>query len=272
MRVLAIDTAGPTLGLALVEDGKVILSRDDATGLHHTDNLLPRIDAIISDARWTARIDGVSVASGPGSFTGLRIGVATAKAIAFASGASLVFVDTLDGLAYSEEVTSGRALVYDDSIGGAATAESVEDGGAFDAIVPVLDARKGRFYTALFLPSGITTTAEAQATGKEKAPQRVFLRDIEDRDISLETLKILLEPTATAVFPGSDAAQVAEALGYQDRTTIRGSGVIGVGILGYHKIVSGATADPYDGPFYLREVDIGQRKKGPRFSLCCKQL
>lgn len=239
MRILAIDTVGPTLGLALVENGAVVVSREDADGLRHTENLLPRIDAIVSETGWPRPLDGVCVSSGPGSFTGLRIGVATAKAIAFAWDVSAAFVNTLDGLAYSEE-----SLRRDD-------AKPV------DAIVPILDARKGRYYAALFAHRPLEAVDD---------PDRAFIRESDDRDVSIEEVAAFLGSATSVAFPGPDSILVADTLGYANTTVVRGSGVVGVGVLGYRRIESGVVAGAYDGPFYLREGDVGERKRGPRFA------
>ena len=171
-RVLAIDTSGPVLGLALWENDSFVAGVENTAGMRHTENLLPHIDKLVSDAGWRSCIDVVAVARGPGSFTGLRIGMATAKAIAFAGDIPVVSVGTLDAIAQTERY------------------HRIAAGTAFpEAVVPVLDARKQRFYTAVF-------------THSTSADGAVSLRRItEDFDISYSEIIARTEGFALAPFP-----------------------------------------------------------------------
>ncbi|MFT5727980.1 MAG: tRNA threonylcarbamoyladenosine biosynthesis protein TsaB [Desulforhopalus sp.] len=102
--ILAIDTATPATSLALTrgtsKDGEVLASLGLSSNVTHSRRLLTSIEWLMAevDLGWTD-IDGIGVSLGPGSFTGLRIGMATAKGLAMASGLSLIGVSTLDSLA-----------------------------------------------------------------------------------------------------------------------------------------------------------------------------
>ena len=99
-RILAIETATQMLGLALFEDGKlrVEIARDVAG--RHAERLLPELAQLLESLDWQpGDLDGIAVSIGPGSFTGLRVGVATVKGIAFGGTPSVVPVSTLAGLA-----------------------------------------------------------------------------------------------------------------------------------------------------------------------------
>lgn len=127
--VLAIDTATELLSIALLtgRDGEQrrYIYRQDA-GLKHGSNLLPVLDWMLKQAQVRPAALGLVVCcDGPGSFTGLRIGLATAKGLAAAAGARLVVVPTLDALAWPQHAWPG-------------------------IVVTAIDARKQRFYSALY--------------------------------------------------------------------------------------------------------------------------
>ena len=100
MITLAIDTAGKTAGIALLRDGKLLYECCLAAGLTHSETLMPLIDTGLRLTGLTpADIDLYAVNAGPGSFTGLRIGLAAAKGMAFAKNTPCAPVSTLEALA-----------------------------------------------------------------------------------------------------------------------------------------------------------------------------
>jgi tRNA threonylcarbamoyladenosine biosynthesis protein TsaB len=126
MRLLAVETSTPTGAVALLEDGRVVAESRLSVEGTHGGRLLATIDGLLGAAGWTVRgLDGLAIAVGPGSFTGLRIGISTVKGLAFATGTPLVAVPTLPALAWS--------LPF-----------------AAYPLCPVLDARKGEVYAGLF--------------------------------------------------------------------------------------------------------------------------
>lgn len=130
MKVLAVDAAGKSLSLAIAEEDKLIASATLNVGLTHSQRLLPMLAALLdSAAMQVGDMDMVAVVNGPGSFTGLRIGIATAKGLAEAAGKPLVTVSTLEAEAYA-----ARGM------------------GAY--ICPLLDARRNEVYTALYDETG----------------------------------------------------------------------------------------------------------------------
>ena len=125
MNALAIDTCTESLGLALTAGGNlyVQVSRE---GLRHAQTLAPQIGDLLERAGVAAReLDVVVAAAGPGSFTGLRIGLATARGIARAACCLSVGVPSLDAMAWHLRRYPGL-------------------------VVPVIDARKRRLYAALY--------------------------------------------------------------------------------------------------------------------------
>ena len=99
-RALAIETSGRTGSVAVAKDGDVLAEETFPHGLKHAAGLVPMIDRMCREAGWGPRdIEEVYVSAGPGSFTGLRVGVTVAKTLAFATGANIVSVPTVEVLA-----------------------------------------------------------------------------------------------------------------------------------------------------------------------------
>jgi len=119
------------MGALALLDGETLIAESRVNvAVTHGERLLAAVDTLLTGARWrVADVDALAVAIGPGSFTGLRIGVSTVKGLAFASGKPVVAVPTLDALAWN--------LPY-----------------AACPVCPLLDARKGEVYMALYLTRG----------------------------------------------------------------------------------------------------------------------
>lgn len=126
MRVLAIDSSGLTATVAIVEDDQTIAEYTTNYKKTHSQTLLPMIDEMVRMVDVDLKeIDAIAVAGGPGSFTGLRIGSATAKGLGLALDKPLIHVPTVDAMAYS---------MY----------------GCEDIICPIMDARRKQVYTGLY--------------------------------------------------------------------------------------------------------------------------
>ena len=126
MTILAIDTTGPSAGVALLRNGRVVSSFRRSAGLTHSETLMPMLETVLSGEGLSPKdIDRIACAVGPGSFTGVRIGVCAAKGIAEATGCEVCAVDALEALAYAHK-------------------------GFHGVICPVLDARRGQVYGAAF--------------------------------------------------------------------------------------------------------------------------
>ena len=102
MRVLAIDSSGLTATVAVVEETQTVAEYTINYKKTHSQTLLPMIDEVVKMTELDlGTIDAIAVAGGPGSFTGLRIGSATAKGLGLALNKPLIHVPTVDGLAYN---------------------------------------------------------------------------------------------------------------------------------------------------------------------------
>lgn len=156
MLVLAIDSATPVAGVALLSEERLIKEVFVNHRQTHSQTLMLLVDQVLKEAEvGLCDLDALAVSRGPGSFTGLRIGLATAKGLAMGSGKPLVGVPTLDALAYNAVLFKG-------------------------VICPVLDARKQEVYTALYRSDGITM--ERMSEYCACSPQ-ALVQDIERRGI-----------------------------------------------------------------------------------------
>ncbi len=126
MRVLGIDTSTTFGSIGLIEEGRVVAECLLDAPITHSERLLTAIEGILQQSRRAVwEVDGWAVSLGPGSFTGLRIGLSTAKGLAYATGKPILGIPTLDALA--SQVGPTPYLVC-----------------------PMLDARKKEVYTALY--------------------------------------------------------------------------------------------------------------------------
>ncbi|HXE54444.1 MAG TPA: tRNA (adenosine(37)-N6)-threonylcarbamoyltransferase complex dimerization subunit type 1 TsaB, partial [Tepidisphaeraceae bacterium] len=99
-RGLAIETSGRISSVAIVEDGRVLGEDQFPHGLQHAAEIIPRIDRLCRSHDWApADLRELYVSAGPGSFTGLRIGITLAKTLALATGAKIVAVPSVRVLA-----------------------------------------------------------------------------------------------------------------------------------------------------------------------------
>lgn len=99
MKVLGIDTATEVLGVALTENKELVIESRSNIRRAHAEKLILTIEKILNEVKLKPKdLDGIAVSTGPGSFTGLRIGLAAVKGLAFAAGIPVVSVPTLDAL------------------------------------------------------------------------------------------------------------------------------------------------------------------------------
>lgn len=122
--LLSMDSSAVTASVALTDGDEIIKNEFVNSGLTHSETLLPMITRVM-DGRKYSELDGIAITAGPGSFTGVRIGVATVKGLAFNDDISCYSVSTLEAIAYN--FVDKNAVVC-----------------------AVMDARRMQFYNALF--------------------------------------------------------------------------------------------------------------------------
>ena len=101
MKLLALETSAKAASCAVLEDGVPVASAWQCTGLTHSRTLLPMAEDMLRSSELRIEdMDAIAVAAGPGSFTGLRIGVAAVKGLAWAAEKPCIPVSTLEGMAW----------------------------------------------------------------------------------------------------------------------------------------------------------------------------
>lgn len=157
MKYLTIDTTTKVTAVSLAEDGRLIAEGFLHTAKTHSERLIPMLDQLLTAASWTLQdLEMIGVVRGPGSFTGIRIGIATAQGLAQVLKLPLLAVLSLDALAWAG---LGR----------------VED------IVPILDARKNEWYTARYRWAKGNEKAEC-LTPPQAIPTDLWLKNLRDLD------------------------------------------------------------------------------------------
>lgn len=162
MKVLALDTTGLVASAAIVDENKTIAEFTTNFKKTHSQTIMPMIEQLCKIVELDlSQLDYIACASGPGSFTGLRIGAATAKGLAHGLDKNIIPVPTLDGLAYNISLSN-------------------------KIVVPVMDARRNQVYTALYSCSdGFKRISDYMACHidelinmvSEKGEKAVFLGD-----------------------------------------------------------------------------------------------
>ena len=178
MRILAIESSAVTASVAILEDDTLVAEYTINHKMTHSQTLLPMIDEMVKMVEADLNtIDAIAVAGGPGSFTGLRIGSATAKGLALALDKQIVSVPTVDALAYNLW-------------------------GSADVVCPLMDARRQQTYTGLYdfadgrmntiLPQCVVMIEEIVDQINELGRRVIFLGDGVDvfRDYINEHVKV----------------------------------------------------------------------------------
>ncbi len=136
MNVIGIETATRAAGVALVSEEKILAEITQDSRLTHSETLLPHIEKVL-EISGVEKIDAVAVSIGPGSFTGLRIGLAAAKALAYAWQIKIIGIPTLQAIAYHFPTAV--------------------------TVLPMIDAQKNRAYVQAFRNCAALSDIEVRA-------------------------------------------------------------------------------------------------------------
>lgn len=146
MRILAVDTSSAVASAAVVDGEKLVSEEILNNKLTHSQTIMPMIKSVLEKSEMTVKdIDAFVVVNGPGSFTGLRIGISAVKALAHAADKPCIAVSTLEAMAYN--------FPFEDKL-----------------ICPIMDARRGEVYNAVYRYNG-------KAMEEVRAPRALTIQE-----------------------------------------------------------------------------------------------
>lgn len=157
MKILAIDSSGLVASFAIVTEDELIAEYTINYKMTHSQTLMPMLDEIIEMTNMDLKeIEAIAISKGPGSFTGLRIGSATAKGLALVLDIPIIPVPTVDGLAYNLYDTKG-------------------------IICPIMDAKRNQVYTGVYKWSdnGFEVISDQQTASIEEVIKQINEKDEE---------------------------------------------------------------------------------------------
>lgn len=182
--LLLIETSTSLCSVALAEDGVVTARRESVEPRAHAALTAPFVKEVLDERGLRAAdLDAVCVSAGPGSYTGLRVGVSTAKGICFAAGIPLLSVSTLELLVHQARRT--RVLPV-----------------GCRYVIPLLDARRMEVYTAVFTPEGERLT------------------EVEPRVVDADSFRAERE-AGPVLFIGDAAAKCSSVLGGRQESFVQ---------------------------------------------------
>lgn len=227
-RILAIETATKTCSVALIENGKsVALLEETKEQYSHAEQLNPFIQDLLRNAGYQPKdLTAVAVGKGPGSYTGLRIGVSSAKGLCYALNIPLVAVPTLKAMAMQvkhwHKDLSGKLLC------------------------PMIDARRMEVYAALYDGA----LKEIRGTQADIVDEHTYAEYLRNQEV---------------IFFGDGAAKCREVMEHQSHASFVENinpSAVEVGLLGHEKLMRGEVEDvAYFEPYYLKEFVAGKPKK-----------
>ncbi len=238
-RTLGIDTTGPRGGVALLSGTTLEAARDLGAPGEQAERILVELDALLHDLSLSPRnVDRIAVATGPGSFTGVRIGMAAAQGLGFSLGIPVTGVTSLEILAaWALEVTEGECPV----------------------LVPLIDARRGQVYAAVY-------TAEAGDLVERAAPAALAPADV--TAFVEAALAVAPVPPARIAFCGDGVPVAAPELAawgtpfrsvFPPRAADRGRVTAALGVRRFAADRPAAAPTP----LYIREADARKPARPP---------
>jgi tRNA threonylcarbamoyladenosine biosynthesis protein TsaB len=218
MRLLAIETSGKMGEFAVVSEGGVLSESTVDVAGRLVEKGIGEVEKVLAQVPITlAELDGIAVSMGPGSFTGLRVGLAIAKGLCFRRDLALVGVPTLDAIAGAQRARAGF-------------------------IVPVMDARRGEIYLSIYTSDGSVVSRLTDYLALKPDAAIEMIR----RECGASPMLIVGE----AITPYGDA--LAAGLGHgaelaseeEWRVRSRVVGRIGLSLLGQGRVLDPVTAEP----------------------------
>ena len=208
-RILLLETATARLSVALAQDGVAVAARSCDEPRQQASLTAPMVKEVLDSLSLTMNdCQAVCVSKGPGSYTGLRVGVSTAKGLAFGAGIPLLSMGTLDVLVAGELVPQS-------------VKDRDDERAACSFIVPMIDARRMEVYTAVFGPDGVQRTpVEAKVVGPDSFAEELSTGPVLFvGDGALKCREVLTHPNARFLEAWPDARHMAAAAeaAYQEK-------------------------------------------------------
>lgn len=220
MNIIALDTASDCMHLA-IDTGNTYMSMTKSAGRRFSEELVPQMISLCNDAQIKlSDLDLIVCANGPGSFTGLRVGMAVAKGVALGAGIPLVSISTMDMYQYPVQNQSS-------------------------VVIPVLDARKSRFYCAVF-KNGMRLSMDMDCTPEDLCHQIDHFPEVLVTGPDAQGFSILLRQALVA--NNSTTKVVADHLQRRDY----GESLI---ILGINELEKRGPDPISSGPTYIRKSE-----------------
>ena len=235
MKILAIDTSSEICSIAILEDSDVIIKKDLNNNNTHSQNLMPMLDQVLKDCRLTINdFNLFSCSIGPGSFTGLRIGISTIKAFNDVTNIPIIGVNSLESLAYNTLSSN----IYDNT----------------DIICSLIDAKNDNVYCGIF-----------------KKDENLFtqLEDLCAKNIN-EVIEILKKYSSKSILFVGSGAIVHKYLLLQNLTKttfvekeLNDQTALSIGKLAYIKYLNNETKDSSSiHPLYLKKSQAERNLDG----------
>lgn len=236
MIILSVDSATPVAAVAVCQDGVILAEEMLNVGNTHSVQLMPMIaDVLAKSGIKIKEVDAVAVSQGPGSFTGLRIGMATAKGLAQGAGIKLITVPTLDSLAENLWGLSGL-------------------------VCPILNAKKNEVYSAVYRFNG--EKAERLSEYLAIAPADLI------KELGKNSENIYFLGDGVPVYREMLAEKLGERARFVKADKMLNSGSA-LAILGYEKALKGEFAELYTAePIYIRKCEAQIRREAAHPGEC----
>lgn len=231
MKILAVETATSWQSVALIDDDRVLGTHEQEAGGAHGSLLLPAIDQLLSESQVRlSELDGLCCSAGPGSFTGIRVGLATCLGLRAASGIPLALVPTLEAMARTVE-------------------------GESRPLCPVLVSRRDEVYWALFRWMG--GGQWERIVSEQVGTPRALARTLPDQTVMIGLGWSSMEAEIRAALPESVTVRVGPDHAFRPSA-------IQVARMGMEHIQRGEIAGSAVAPFYVQraEAEIQYERSG----------
>lgn len=270
MYILTIETTGPFGSVALLTENGAVKELVSADAMNHLKDLLPMTDRLLKEAGVRkSELSYIAVSQGPGSFTGIRIGVATARALGQALGIPVIGIPTLEtfkykdvGVACAVKIT-GEAGLYAETVLHVKTGQAGEDGDCNPVVCGIINARRGQVYGIVegFMKGGpymLTDVLDViKADVKKTGRPVVFYGD----GIDAYEDKILEILGQAEMRLGRDFYFADKAVRYQNAAA--------VGRLALEKAAAGQVVSYNDlHPDYMRKAEAEQKLEAGELPIC----